>query len=421
MALESAALHPLLQKQSSSPLIKETLFESRLNPHSLPFLDEHQIFGRWVVPATAYIEMSLAAAKEVFGEGPHGIEDLVIHQALILPEDGSVTVQFVLLPENAGRADFKIISLNPTEEATQDSWKLHVSGSIGINRGKDAVSEKEPVSLEEVRLRCAEEVSTETFYREFGERGIAFGPRFQGVNRIWRNEREALGKLQAPEQVLAEIEGYQVHPALLDACFQIFDSIRPKSSSDVYLPLSLERFQLHGHLSPQLWSYAVFRESTGLGSETLTGDVWLFNDEERLVAEVRGFVFKRTDGETFRRAIGQESDDDLYEVAWLPETVRRGEDAASETTFTERPGTWVIFGDQHGVGSELSQLLGERNHGCVVVTAGTVTKIWGMVRLGWLPAVPRTLSGFSMKYPAAVLSTFGLLMLLLRKMSRQPL
>jgi NADPH:quinone reductase-like Zn-dependent oxidoreductase/NADP-dependent 3-hydroxy acid dehydrogenase YdfG/acyl carrier protein len=114
-----------------------------------------------------------------------------------------------------------------------------------------------------------------------------------------------------------------------------------------------------------LWSHAVFRESTGLGSETLTGDVWVFNDEEQLVAAVKGFVFKRTDVEAFRRAIEQESDDDLYEVAWLPQ------DTAVETALTEGAGTWVIFGDRQGVGSELSRLLGERNHGCVVVSAGT--------------------------------------------------
>jgi myxalamid-type polyketide synthase MxaB len=375
-AHEFMSLHPLLQKQSSSPLIKETLFESRLNPHSIPFLQEHQVFGMLVVPATAYIEMSLAAAQRVFGEGSHGIEDLVIHQALILPEDGSATVQFVLSPENGGRADFKIISLNPSEEATQDAWKLHVSGSIGIHRGENEAPEIEPVLLQEIRSRCTEEVSAETFYREFRDRGIAFGPRFQGVNRIWHNDREALGKLQAPAQVLCEMEGYQAHPTLLDACFQVFDSIRPEGEQlDRYLPLSLKSFRCHRRLVAHLWSHACFRIGTRLGSETITGDAWLFNDEEQLVAEVKGLVFKRTNVEAFRHAMEQESDDYLYEVMWLPDSLHHREDTAASGIV--QPGTWIIFKDQQDIGSELARLLGERNYGCIIVEAGAGYKDLG--------------------------------------------
>ena len=321
------------------------------------------------MPATAYIEMALAASQEIFGESSHEIEDVVIHQALILPEEGYATVQLVLSPENDGRADFKIICIDPAEIGAQNSWRLHASGYIGAGKVKDKAAERAYDTLGEIESRCTEEISTEAFYSGLRRCGIALGPRFHSVEKIRHNRREALADFRAPEQALAEMDDYHIYPALLDACLQIFDAIRPEDGqSDRYLPLSLKSFRRHRRPSPRMRAYAVLRESAGSESETFSGDARLFDEEGSLVAEIEGLVFKRTSVEAFRRAIDQESADYLYETMWLPQGARQPGD--SVTTEPEAPGTWVIFEDRHGVGSELSRALARRNHRCVLVTAG---------------------------------------------------
>jgi hypothetical protein len=39
-----------------------------------------------VTPAAAYVEHGLAAAEQLFGPGRHGLANLVIQQAMFLPE-----------------------------------------------------------------------------------------------------------------------------------------------------------------------------------------------------------------------------------------------------------------------------------------------------------------------------------------------
>jgi acyl transferase domain-containing protein len=50
-------------------------WESTLDCGLLPYLNDHKVQGHVVVPGVAYIEMALAAAKDLFATGPYVIED----------------------------------------------------------------------------------------------------------------------------------------------------------------------------------------------------------------------------------------------------------------------------------------------------------------------------------------------------------
>ena len=63
--------HPLLGRHFKSAHPAGTHFwETTLDKNSLPYLDDHRIQGVAVLPASAYVEMALAAAVEVFGAQP---------------------------------------------------------------------------------------------------------------------------------------------------------------------------------------------------------------------------------------------------------------------------------------------------------------------------------------------------------------
>src|SRR5262249_40311468 len=92
--------HPLLGIRLRSPL-QEIQFESCLTTDSQPFFSDHRVYGLVIFPATAYLEMAVAGAREALGPGPYGLRDVFIHEPLVLPEDEVQTVQLVLTPEEA--------------------------------------------------------------------------------------------------------------------------------------------------------------------------------------------------------------------------------------------------------------------------------------------------------------------------------
>ena len=97
----------------------DRVFETRLGPTQQPWLEDHRILGTLRLPSPVYMEMALAAAAQLFGDGPLQIDDLTLHQALPLDADTGTSVQLVLAPPQPnGQADFRICTHEGRTSAT---------------------------------------------------------------------------------------------------------------------------------------------------------------------------------------------------------------------------------------------------------------------------------------------------------------
>ena len=81
-----------------------------------------------MLPASAYLEMALAAAVEVFGAQSVALKDIEFRKALFLPEGGTRTIQVILSPGADGEASFHIYSCAGGEAHSGNSWMLHATG-----------------------------------------------------------------------------------------------------------------------------------------------------------------------------------------------------------------------------------------------------------------------------------------------------
>jgi acyl transferase domain-containing protein/acyl carrier protein len=331
-------LHPLLGQQLRSSVIKDWVFESRLSANSPSFVRDHQVYGLVVLPATAYVEMALAAAT-VAAAGPGAVEDMVIHEALLLADDETRTIQTILTPDDGAFA-FKILSLEGAD------WKLHASGKV-----RKSQIEASPASLEEAQARCRTEVAAAEHYQVFQNFGVQFGPSFQGVERLWRGNGESVGEIRLP----ADAGDYHVHPALLDACFQTLGAVLFEKADALHLPFSLDAFRFYGRPATRVWSVARLRPSES--AQIIVGDIWLFDETGQVVAEVAGLHLKRASREALQRAGERNYDDWLYEVEWqLKPLEAQGK--------PEGQGKWLILADSQGVGAALAKRLEELGEAC---------------------------------------------------------
>jgi amino acid adenylation domain-containing protein len=64
-------------------------------------------------------------------------------------------------------------------------------------------------------VASAERVPLDGFYERFRERGLTYGPAFQGLSDLWRQGDDLYAVLRLPESLRPE--GFTIHPALLDA------------------------------------------------------------------------------------------------------------------------------------------------------------------------------------------------------------
>ncbi len=98
-ASETSSAHPLLGMRLPSPL-EEIQFQSRIGPDRPVYLTHHAVQGKPVVPAAAYLEIALSAARAI------GMDESAIHSAVILQPcvfDTPRTLQCVLKSSGLGR------------------------------------------------------------------------------------------------------------------------------------------------------------------------------------------------------------------------------------------------------------------------------------------------------------------------------
>jgi acyl transferase domain-containing protein/acyl carrier protein len=358
--------HPLLGEHLRSAVHSGTYFwESELSVELLPYLADHRVQGMIVLPAAAYVETALAAASVVFDDGVHELEELTFKQPLFLTEEGTRKVQVVVSPRMAGTAFFQFFSLEGDIVGQPSAWTLHMTGIIR-RTPTSASTPMEDFSPEQIQARCLEVVKGAEHYEAMQERGLYYGDSFQGVEQIWRRDGESLGRLSLAPALQASTAGYSVHPALLDACFQVVAGTLPAhdervEAGDTYVPVGIGSLNLFSKPDAKLWSHATLEPCHTASADSFEGNVFLHSEDGELVLAAHGLRLQRMDRAGSRKAQRQ-LDEWLYEIEW---------ERAKHTPVGPTPaqpsmdgsGNWLIFADQSGVGLALKSRLetcGER-------------------------------------------------------------
>jgi len=360
--------HPLLGRHFKSAHPAGTHFwETTLDKNSRPYLDDHRIQGGAVLPASVYVEIALAAAVEVFGAQSVALKDIAFHKTLFLSEGGAHSIQVILSQGADGAATFHIYSCPGAAVHSGKSWMLHATGKICSQEDNSLIpANAGQETLTEMQARCAEKISGQDYYRRLRESGIHYGPFFQTVAQLWRNNGDVLGEVQVPNGPEAELNGFHVHPAILDAALQVFGAAVAAEATEngrqgIYLPTRIDQFRVHGRPNRHLWGHARAQHRE---ADAITGEVQLFDEAGHLAVEVQGLRFEYL-GEAIKRAAVDNLDDWLYEFQWQAKARSPGKPSAPAGRAS-----WLIFTDSSGVGDALSALLEARGERSILVSYG---------------------------------------------------
>lgn len=353
-------------------------WDFELSTQLFRYLSDHRVQGAVVLPAAAYVEIALAANTEAFGPSSYLLENMEFQKALFLPERGQERVQVMVAPQLTGGSAFELYSRQAEADDGPGTWTLHAKGTIRATHALAANEEQAPETPEAIMARCPQTVAGPEFYAAMAERGLQYGPAFQGVEQLWRRDGEALGKLRPPEAVLAEVRAYQIHPALLDACFQVLAGALSAGDGHavkegVYLPTGLAQLRILRDLQVvqqegQLWVRALFRPDEAGDGEALVGDLFLLDEAGQVLLEALGFRVQRVE-RALQIGAEEDLDDWLYNVEWETQPLEEKAEGP-DSPGPKQTGSWILFADQGGVGRRLQALLEARGETCVVVTPG---------------------------------------------------
>ncbi|WTW58804.1 type I polyketide synthase (plasmid) [Streptomyces sp. NBC_00012] len=183
------------------------LFAGQLSLQSHAWLADHVVLGSVLLPGTAFVDLALYAGERV---GCGGLEELTLEAPLVLPERGGVSVQLSVAAAGADGRRAVSVHSRPADDA-EGEWVCHARGVLSVEVEAGAAGE----GLEEWPPRNAVELKTADVYDRLADQGLGYGPLFQGLQSVWRQGDDVYAEVVLPEG--ADVDGFGVHPALLDA------------------------------------------------------------------------------------------------------------------------------------------------------------------------------------------------------------
>ena len=330
----SDAGHPLLGARHESAS-GEVAFDTEVFPSDPAWLSDHRVFGRLIAPGALYGAMA-ASATLTEGSDAVLVEDFQMQSALVFPDedaedgtgDAGRRVQ-VLLDDAEESAARRVRILSRGED--EDGWTLHAEGRVATSSAGPALAAP---SLDIERLKAAlSPVDLATYYRAKAAVGIDLGPSFRTVEALWARPGEAIAEVALPAGL--ERSPFDVHPLVLDGCFQVFGAARNPDGGEegiTYLPFAWERLWLRDRMPERLVCHVSMREgrrdaaeeteSDGV-PEVHAADLRLYEPDGALIGELAGFTVKRATRAALLSAV-EGIDELLYEVVWQDRALAPG-------------------------------------------------------------------------------------------------
>ncbi|MEV7123412.1 SDR family NAD(P)-dependent oxidoreductase, partial [Kitasatospora griseola] len=201
--------HPLLRSLVKLPDGQGVVLTGKLSASVHPWLSEHTVLGSTLLPGMAFVEMALHAGEHTASPV---LSELVLEAPLVLSEHDGVHVQVTVgAPDDTGR---RPVTVHSRTSAEPDEWTRHATGVLSPSATRADRTEAPGADDGE-----AVPIDIGSLYDRLAEAGYDYGPTFQGLTGIQRHGEDLHAEVSFPADP-AQLTGYRVHPALLDAAIQ---------------------------------------------------------------------------------------------------------------------------------------------------------------------------------------------------------
>ncbi|ELR73055.1 Malonyl CoA-acyl carrier protein transacylase [Fulvivirga imtechensis AK7] len=280
-------------------------WEAQLGLDEFPFLKDHTVAGKVVLPGVAYVEMLHAAVAQLTGRQQLDINSLMFKSAIVLSNDEKTNIQ-LKIEDKAGENKFHFYELNNDQwvETANGTYQLNPSHKQETNNTPDFEGTIPPAAL----------------YQQLQSLGLNYGPDFQGIAKIKTDGNHILAAVRVKENLRYHLSQYGFHPAVLDACMQTLFTTQTNTTdkaATTYLT-GIDTLQILGSISfcdELLVSAEITRQETSGGGQliSLTANATIADVTGKVLLKIKGLS-----GKIFRVEDAQEAKDKWYHhIKWI--------------------------------------------------------------------------------------------------------
>lgn len=264
-------LHPLVDRYLADGSLTTSIAPSE------PFLADHVVQGSPILPGACIAALALAAGK-LGAPGITGLSEL-----------------HFMSPAGAAEAADLRLELKSTGFALGTSAKpdrILARGSFLT----DAPGPQLQANLPGLKAALPREIAGDALAAKFMEAGVALGPLFRGVRKLWLSadgeSREALAELGLPGEELAGLAAYDLHPTFLDALFQAAMASWATSHTNTHqilVPARLRGLVIHERPEASCYGHVSLMPDAG-ASQGARFRARILDDTGRVLVDIAEFV-----------------------------------------------------------------------------------------------------------------------------------
>src|SRR5947209_2917038 len=343
-SVATTALHPLLHINTSD--LNEQRYSSTFTGEEF-FLAEHQISGRRLLPAVAYLEMIREAVGRAVARSSNGRElqartfsmrSIVwLRPVVVGPE--SFEVHIGLFPEQRGEIAFEIYSCSSASETNEIAGSdseheiIHCQGFAVLSDQLAAPR----LDVEQLQRRMKKgKLETDRIYAFYALKGLVYGPAFQGITTIHQGGDQALACLRLPSAIAQTSGEYLLHPSIMDSALQAATGLVDgwtEISAQPLLPFALESLRIFAPCTPDMFAWARFSPGSQAGDKIVKLDIDLCDERGNVCVQMHGFSSRASSDETKIATSGQALGTSVSTPVWQS-NVEKSIDA-SKAPYTE--------------------------------------------------------------------------------------
>lgn len=313
--------HPLLGRKM---LDHRGSFVSEVNKVRMEWLPDHVIDGAVVFPAAGFIEIGAALQALEYARQTFILERIVLERGLTISEGVEPLLETRLADDGY---TLVISSSDPSQPDVAPTRHASMKLSTGTPQGPGKID------LPSMIAELSDVLTGEEIYKALAGQGLDYGPAFQLIRRIHRGSELSVTELSVPA-----MGQHQIHPCLLDACFQSVAASLDQgmASNAAYVPVGVRTLKFHGSLEQA--RYCLIQRVSKAGSETLLFDLQVANERGDLLIEISGFALGKI--QTARSRASSSDEIGLYSFEW--------EELLFDAAATRADGKWLALMDAAG-------------------------------------------------------------------------
>ncbi|NHA02806.1 amino acid adenylation domain-containing protein [Mucilaginibacter sp. HC2] len=267
--VNSDSLHPLLHSNTSN--LKTLQFTSIFTGKE-SFLEHHKISTEKILPGVAYLEMARIAGCKLTTQQVTRLKNVSWLSPIHV--NGKPATVNIRLQGAGDDVKYEIYT-----SATED--RIHNQGRISIQPAQAPPR----LDLEGIKNRFTQSVDREKCYDIFRQIGLNYGSSFQGIERLYYSDNEALSKISLPKE-----GAFMLSPGLLDSTLQTCMGLSfGRKETSMELPFSVKEVTIYHELPETVWSYV--RKSDLNNSDQITNyDVDIVGEQGDILVTFKNFV-----------------------------------------------------------------------------------------------------------------------------------